>query len=347
MAQFFARIEIADKGKDFESGLLIDLIAALKQTHAGEHIAITSTIPTLGDDLDRWARLTGNSIVASTREGNSARYVIRHGRPPAQERADEQRPLGSRLWLYTNFDCNLACDYCCVRSSPATPRRELGLERIRRIAAEAPELGVRELFVTGGEPFLLPDIGEILRVCSEAAPTTVLTNGMLFRGKRLRALTGLPRSRLTLQISLDSPDPHLHDKHRGAGTWQTAWEGARIARAEGFRVRLAATVDNDDDAMRFEDFLDRQGVAPEDRVIRRVALRGFAHSGVAFARADLLPEMTITDSGVFWHPVGADDRDLFVTSQIFPLREAFNAVRTALEGERRLHNAVLSIFHCA
>ncbi len=28
---------------------------------------------------------------------------------------------GSRLWIYTNVDCNLACDYCCVRSSPRTP----------------------------------------------------------------------------------------------------------------------------------------------------------------------------------------------------------------------------------
>ena len=28
-----------------------------------------------------------------------------------------------RLWLYTNFDCNLACTYCCVSSSPRTPRR--------------------------------------------------------------------------------------------------------------------------------------------------------------------------------------------------------------------------------
>ena len=82
-------------------------------------------------------------------------------------RAEDNRPVGSRLWLYTNFDCNLRCDYCCVRSSPTAPRRELGLARVQRIAREAAELGVKEIFVTGGEPFLLEDISEILLSCAQ------------------------------------------------------------------------------------------------------------------------------------------------------------------------------------
>jgi len=32
---------------------------------------------------------------------------------------------------------------------------------------------------------MLPDIGKILASCAAAAPTTVLTNGMLFAGRRL------------------------------------------------------------------------------------------------------------------------------------------------------------------
>ena len=117
---------------------------------------------------------------------------------------------------------------------------------MRRIAIEAAELGVSEIFVTGGEPFMLADIGDILAACAAAAPTTVLTNGMLFAGRRLETLRSLPRERVTLQISLDSPTPERHDRHRGKGTWARAWKGIERARAEGFRVRLAATVSNDD-----------------------------------------------------------------------------------------------------
>ena len=114
-------------------------------------------------------------------------------------------------------------------------------QRVRQIASEAVELGVKEIFVTGGEPFMLPDIGEIFAACAGAAPVTVLTNGMLFGGSRLKTLRSLQRERITLQISLDSPTPERHDSHRGKGTWARAWQGIERARAEGFRVRVAAT----------------------------------------------------------------------------------------------------------
>jgi len=274
-----------------------------------------------------------------------SRWVFRCGAVAVP--AEDARPVGSRLWLYTNFDCNLRCDYCCVRSSPQAPRRALGLERVRRIAHEAAGLGVSEIFVTGGEPFLLADIGEILIACATAAPTTVLTNGMLFTGRRLESLRALPRERVTLQISLDSPTSERHDRHRGRGTWARAWRGIERARAEGFRVRLAATVSDDVEAQQFERFLDAQHIRAEDRVIRRVALRGFAEQGLALARADLVPEITITAEGVYWHPVGADDADLLLTAEIFPLAEAFAALRRALDRETEHGRRLATIFNCA
>jgi molybdenum cofactor biosynthesis enzyme MoaA len=270
--------------------------------------------------------------------------VIRCGAAPA---AGADRPVGSRLWLYTNFDCNLHCDYCCVRSSPKAPRRALGLERVRRIASEAADLGVNEIFVTGGEPFLLPDIGRILAACAAAAPTTVLTNGMLFAGRRLETLLLLPRDRVTLQISLDSPTPARHDRHRGTGSWARALAGIERARSEGFRVRLAATIATDVEAEEFRHFLDARQIAEKDRVIRRIALRGFATQGIAMARADLLPEITITADGVYWHPVGAEDVDLLVTSDIFPLAEAFAAVGRAFDRESEHQRRLAQIINCA
>ena len=55
----------------------------------------------------------------------------------------------------------------------------------------------------------------------------------------------------------------------------------------------------------------------EDRVIRRIALRRLASEGVAVGRTDLVPEVTITAEGVYWHPVGAEDNDLLVMREIF------------------------------
>jgi hypothetical protein len=340
-----ASVELDAGEKTLATGLLPALIAAFQRCRPGDLFAISGAGAELGAELDAWCRFTRNSLVETVVETGRKRWIIRRGEAPAN--AEDERPIGSRLWLYVNFDCNLACDYCCVRSSPKAPRRALGLERVRRVAREAPELGVGEIFVTGGEPFLLPDIGEILGACAAAAPTTVLTNGMLLVGRRFEALRTLPRERVTLQISLDSPTPERHDRHRGKGSWQRAWRGIERARAGGFRVRLAATVANDNEAEEFRCFLDAERVDERDRVIRRIAFRGSAEDGLALARGDLLPEVTITAEGVYWHPVGAEDSDLLVRRDIFPLADSFAAVRRAFQHEREHGRKLAAIFNCA
>ncbi|MBA3949814.1 MAG: radical SAM protein [Acidobacteria bacterium] len=354
-----ARVEITAGEKTFSSGLLVDIVRALGQIADGELLAVVGPHG-LEDDLRTWSALTGHAIVGrepfddrgpvgrSMGQGGTrrlTRWTIRRG--PARGQGNESRPLGSRLWLYTNFDCNLHCDYCCVRSSPSARRRALGLERIKRIAAEAPASGVAEFFVTGGEPFLLADIAEIITTLTDVAPATVLTNGMLFKGSRLAALRSLPRDRVTLQISLDSPTPALHDAHRGAGAWRAAWAGIQLARAEGFRVRLAASVSTDNEEDAFRQSLDAEGVPANDRIIRRIARRGFAESGVMVSRADLAPELTITSDGVYWHPVGAEDEDLLVTTEIFPLAAAFAKARELVAREQEYGNRLARVFYCA
>ncbi len=340
-----ADIDLDVGRKTFASGLLPELIAVLRRCRPGDLVAVVGDEKSIGPELETWCRFTGNPLLEGTVESGRARWVFRNGAVAIP--AEDRRPVGSRLWLYTNFDCNLRCDYCCVRSSPTAPRRELGLARVRQIAGEATELGVKEIFVTGGEPFLLEDIGGILVSCAATAPTTVLTNGMLFTGRRAESLRALPRDRVVLQISLDSATPELHDLHRGPGTWARTREGIERARSEGFRVRLAATVSTDAGAEEFRQLLDAEKIAAEDQVIRRIALRGSATEGVALSRADLVPEVTITAEGVYWHPVGAEDADLLVTRDIFPLSESFAAVRRAFDREGEHANKLARIFNCA
>ncbi len=119
------------------------------------------------------------------------------------------------------------------------------------------------------------------------------------------------------------------------------------ARSLGFRVRLASTVLTDAEAEEFRQFLDEEKIAAEDRVIRRIAFRGSATKGIAVTRADLVPEVTITAEGVYWHPVGAEDADLLVTHDIFPLSESFAAVRRAFDREGEHANKLARIFNCA
>ena len=254
-----------------------------------------------------------------------------------------------RLWVYTNFDCNLQCSYCVAMSGPRAERRGLALRAFRRLVDEAAAYGIDELFITGGEPFLLPDLGETVTACTDALPTTLLTNGMLFRGRRLATLRGMPRDRLRLQISLDSAGPERHDAHRGAGTWTRALTGIRTALAEGFAVRVAATLVSQDpaEARNLRNFLGELGIPEEDQVLRPLARRGHAAAGLELTTDSLVPEITVTADGVYWHPVGADDADQLVTRDLFPLARAVDLVLTRFRAQLHTLTERAQAFPCA
>src|SRR5579859_7525173 len=118
-----------------------------------------------------------------------------------------------RLWIYTNYDCNLSCSYCVAESYVGADRRGLDTAQVRRLIDEAAALSLHDLFLTGGEPFILHDIFSMLAYGLERMHhVTVLSNGILLKGNRLEQLAALPhRERLTIQISLDGSRADLHD----------------------------------------------------------------------------------------------------------------------------------------
>jgi pyruvate-formate lyase-activating enzyme len=327
--------------------LVLDLVERTAALPRGA----TVTVPLDGSAADlalvtAWCERSGNDLVDIA---GGVATVRRGRRPDPYAGLDPDQVPGTRLWIYTNFDCNLACDYCCVRSSPQAARRALGTDRVRQLAREAVGAGVGELILTGGEPFLLPELADLVAACTAALPTLLLTNGMLLRGRRLAMLQAMDRDRLVLQISLDSATPELHDRHRGARSWERAVAGIRIAQAEGFRVRVAATLEPNRFAERepFRAFLDDLGIARDDQVIRALAHRGVADSGLELTVESLIPEITVTADGVYWHPVSADHDDQLVTRELFPLGAAIDEVKRRFVAHRSRADAAAQWFPCA
>lgn len=326
--------------------LTLRLIDAMNATPAGSSTVVPVDGPADVAVVERWTDATGNTILAVHPDGVE---VVR-GRiaDPIEALPPERRP-GHRLWIYTNFHCNLSCDYCCVSSSPTVERRVIALPEFARLIDEAVAADVAELFITGGEPFMVLDLDERLRVATAALPTTVLTNAMQFHGERRRRLEALPREGLTLQISLDSATPDLHDRHRGAGSFAKAVEGIRLALDLGFRIRVAATLGTDagtaeDDLIRFFDDL---GLAEDQRVVRHVACQGSANAGLTVSRASLLPEVCVTAEGVWWHPVAAIDPAMKVSDHWSPLAESIESVREEYRRHRIAGDVLASTFPCA
>jgi len=262
---------------------------------------------------------------------------------------DALPPLGSRLWLYSNFDCNLACDYCCAESSPRAAARRLPVEVARRACEELAGLGGREILITGGEPFLDPDLVELVAVASRWAPVTILTNAMIFgRGSRRRMLEALDRGRVAMQVSLDSGTPALHDRHRGPGSFERACAGIALLRELGFHIKVAATVDEADAAEEagLHALLDREGIPPADRLVRPVARMGFADGGVGLDVDSVWPEPALTADGAWWHPVGITDPGMKVASSPLPLVTVLAVIRATLNAPGRDRGDALQAFRC-
>jgi uncharacterized Fe-S cluster-containing radical SAM superfamily protein len=262
---------------------------------------------------------------------------------------DASPALGSRLWLYSNFDCNLACDYCCARSSPRAAARRIPVETARRACEEFAGLGGREILITGGEPFLDPDLPALVETAERWAPVTILTNAMvLSRGSRRRMLDALDPARVTMQVSLDSGTPDLHDRHRGAGSFQRARAGIALLRELGFRVRVAATVDeaDTDEEDGFHALLDADGIPAADRLVRRVARTGFAAHGVELTVDNLWPEPTLAADGAWWHPVGIAEPAMQVASEPLPVVTVLAVITATLNDPSRDRAGALQAFRC-
>ncbi len=214
-----------------------------------------------------------------------------------------------RLWLYTNFHCNLACSYCSVASSPQARKRSVGLDRFRALVDEAVAEGFTEIYVTGGEPFLEPDIVEMVLYATDRLDVVLLTNGMLYQGWRLEQLRRLAgRERLVLQTSIDAASAPGHDVNRGAGSWQKAMDG--LALAKGLllpvRVGMTATPANAHEIEPLRALLAGLGITGKDFAVRPLVARGFSTDGAVIDDGNTVPELTVTADGVHWHPAGAD-----------------------------------------
>ena len=63
------KVELDAGAKTFASGLLPDLIAALRGSRNGDLVAVISSDPSLGPELEAWCRFTRNSLVDMAIEG--------------------------------------------------------------------------------------------------------------------------------------------------------------------------------------------------------------------------------------------------------------------------------------
>ena len=88
------------------------------------------------------------------------------------------RALDTLWFQVAGTICNIECTHCFISCSPKNHAHEmLSLAEVEARLAEARELGVREYYFTGGEPFMNRDMLPILEMTLKQGPATVLATG--------------------------------------------------------------------------------------------------------------------------------------------------------------------------
>ena len=179
------------------------------------------------------------------------------------------RSLDTLWFQVAGTVCNLACSHCFISCSPTNRTHEhMTLAQVESYLAEAIQLGVKEYYFTGGEPFLNPEMEAILEATLRVGPATVLTNGLLLdreRCRRLSALAAASDYSLDLRISLDGYHAEANDPIRGKGTFLRILAGASNAAEVGLNPVMTVTEVHRDNAtdsgrQRFFELLRQRGI---------------------------------------------------------------------------------------
>jgi len=135
------------------------------------------------------------------------------------------------LWFNTGTLCNLAC------------------------------VNTQEIGITGGEPFMNPDILKIMETSLKRGfKLLVLTNAMRPMMKCAEGLLKLNENygeQMTLRVSVDHFKPELHEEERGANSWEPMMKGLQWLSENKFHIDVAGRTRWGEEEQELRDGFDR------------------------------------------------------------------------------------------
>lgn len=163
------------------------------------------------------------------------------------------------LWFNTGTLCNLACVNCYIESSPTNDalvyiNHDEVLSYLNEIREE--RIQVREIGITGGEPFMNPDIIKIMEsILKFGFDLLMLTNAMrpmMRHQEALKKLNDKYPDKVSIRVSTDHYTQELHETERGDKSWGPMLLGLQWLSDNGFDLSVAGRTfsHEDEDVLR-------------------------------------------------------------------------------------------------
>ncbi|HBC31336.1 MAG TPA: hypothetical protein DC024_08870 [Clostridiales bacterium] len=144
-----------------------------------------------------------------------------------------------RVHFYYTSKCNLNCTHCFTKNSDV--KREMTFSEKISMLDQMYELGVNEILIGGGEPFIQSDFPDFVEECLKRnIITKVFTNGLLLNDKKLVERMS-KWSIKYLSISIDGADEEEYEKVRGIKGLQKIKENLKYLK-ENCDFTIAASI---------------------------------------------------------------------------------------------------------
>ena len=129
------------------------------------------------------------------------------------------------LWIQvTGTLCNIACRHCFISCGPKADQVPMmSAAEVLSALEGGRDAGMKQVYFTGGEPFLHAEIRALTRAALELAPLTIVTNGILIDDAAVSWIaeeSARSRYSLDLRVSLDGMTASQNDPVRGRGTFE-------------------------------------------------------------------------------------------------------------------------------
>jgi pyrroloquinoline quinone biosynthesis protein E len=182
------------------------------------------------------------------------------------------------------YACPLHCPYCSNPVALDDYRDELTTDEWRRVFAEAADLGVLQVHLSGGEPMQRRDIVELAQSANELGMyTNLITSGLGFSTRRAEQLrdAGLDH----VQVSIQADERDLSDQIAGTASFERKHEVTRLVKKLGWPLTLNVVLHRQN-IDRIDAILDMAAVMEADRIeLANTQYAGWAGRN----RAELLP----------------------------------------------------------
>ncbi|NQY44173.1 MAG: radical SAM protein [Legionellales bacterium] len=118
-----------------------------------------------------------------------------------------------KVFIDPTYKCNSACIHCYSNSSPEQSM-DISIEDAGKISSQLSNLGICQIAIAGGEPFIKKDIIPFIKqFLSNQIDVSITTSGLYFNEKISKEVSELDINSIT--ISIDAIEKDLYKLIRG------------------------------------------------------------------------------------------------------------------------------------